>query len=113
MKQLPNDPRKTKQLHSILHLAVGERTEISLNTRTDDSMTNGAANVIKLMQIHNARTDKPSGIIWVQFDHADEGVKTRNKNRQLYINGNEPTWTPIKPTSTQFAVSRSKSVHVL
>ena len=63
LKQIPSDPRKTKQLHSILHLAVGERTEISLNTRTDDGMTNGAGNVIKLMQIHN--TNKPSGIIWV------------------------------------------------
>ena len=111
LKQIPSDPRKTKQLHSILHLAVGERTEISLNTRTDDGMTNGAGNFIKLMQIHN--TNKPSGIIWVQFDHADVGVKTRNENRQLYINGIEPTWTPIKPTSKQFAVSRSKSVHVV
>ena len=75
LKQIPSDPRKTKQLHSILQLAVGERTEISLNTRTDDGMTNGAGNVIKLMQIHN--TDKPSEIIWVQFDHADAGVKTK------------------------------------
>ena len=75
MKQIPSDSRKTKQLHSILHLAVGERTEISLNTRTDDGMTNGAGNVIQLMQIHN--TDKPSGIIWVQFDHADEGRKNK------------------------------------
>lgn len=74
-------------------------------------MTNGAGNVIKLMQIHN--TDKPLGIIWVQFDHADVGAKTRNDNRQLYINGIENTWTPIKPTSTQFAVGRSKSVHVV
>lgn len=111
MKQIPNDPRKTKQFHTILHLAVGERTEISLNIRTEDGMINGAGNVINLMQIHN--TDKPSGIIWVQFYHADVGVKTRNENRQLHINGIEPTWTPIKPTSTQFAVSRSKSVHVV
>ena len=111
LKQIPSDPRKTKQLYSILHLAVGERTEISLNTRTDDGMTNGAGNVIKLMQIHN--TDKPSGIIWVQFDHADVGVKTRKENKHLYINGIEASWTPIKPISTQFAVSRSKSVHIV
>ena len=55
LRQIPSDPRKTKQLHSILQLAVGERTEISLNTRTDDGMTNGAGNVIKLMQIHNTQ----------------------------------------------------------
>jgi len=35
LKQIPTDPRKTKQLHSVLNLAVGERTEVSLNTRTD------------------------------------------------------------------------------
>ena len=48
-------------------------------------MTNGAGNVIKLMQTHNI--DRPSGIIWIQFDHADVGVKTRNEDRQSYING--------------------------
>ena len=55
LKQIPiaSDPRKTKQLHSVLHIAVGERTEVSLNTRTDDGMTNGACNVIKLIQIHH------------------------------------------------------------
>ena len=111
LKQIPSDPRKTKQLHSILHLAVGERTEISLNTRTDDGMTNGAGNVIKLMQIHN--TEQPSGIIWVQFDHLDVGVKTRHKNRQLYIDGIQPSWTQIKPVTTQFNVGRSRSVHVM
>lgn len=47
LSQIPNDPRKTKQLHSVLQLAVVKRTEIPLNTRTDDGMTNGAGNVIK------------------------------------------------------------------
>ena len=111
LKQVPSDPRKTKQLHSVLKLAVGERTEISLNTRTDDGMTNGAGNVIKLIQIH--QSDKPSGIIWVQFDHADVGQKTRHDNRQLYTHGIESTWTPIKPVTTQFAVGRTRSVQVV
>ena len=74
MKQIPSDPRKTRQLHSIVNLATGQRTEISLNTRTDDGVTNGAGNVIKLIQIH--QTDRPSGIVWVQFDHADVDEKT-------------------------------------
>jgi len=73
-KQIPNDPRKTRQLHSVLNLATGERTKISLNTRADDGMTNGAGNVIKLIQIH--QTDRPSGIVWVQFDHAHVEGKT-------------------------------------
>ena len=111
LKQTPSDPRKTKQLHATLNLKVGTRTEISLNTRTDDGMTNGAGNVIKLIQAH--QTDRPSGIIWVQFDHADVGQKTRHENRQLYTQGIEPTWTPIKPVSTQFAVGRSRTVQVV
>ena len=52
MKQIPNlEPKNTKQLHYNLNLAVEERTEISLNTRIDDGMTNGASNVIKLIQL--------------------------------------------------------------
>ena len=76
LQQIPSDPRKTKQLHGTLKLAVGERTDIFLNTRTGDGLTNGAANVIKLIQVH--QTDRPSGIIWVQFDHSDVGEKTRH-----------------------------------
>ena len=55
LSEIPNDPRKTKQLHSVLQLAVGERTEISLNTRTDNGMTNGAGNASdqrRALQVH-------------------------------------------------------------
>ena len=106
LKQIPSDPRK--QIHATLNIVVGGRTEISLNTRTNDGMTNGAANVIKMIQVH--RVNRPSGIIWVQFDHADIGEKTRHENRHLYVNGIGPTWTPIKPCTTQFAVGRSRIV---
>ena len=108
LKQIPSDPRKTKQLHPVLNIAVGERTEISLNTRTNDGMTNGAGNVIKLIQVH--QTNRPSCIIWVQFHHSDVGEKTRHDNRQLYVPVIEPTWTPIKPVTTQFAMGRNRSV---
>jgi hypothetical protein len=85
-----------------LQLSVGERTEIALNIHTDDGMANGAGNVVKKVQLN--QQDKPSGIIWVQFDHSDVGQKTRNENRHLYVQGIESTWTPIKPIKTQFAV---------
>jgi len=111
LKQIPTDPRKTKQLHGTLNLAVGERTEISLNTRTDDGITNGAGNVVKHIQIH--QTDKPSGIIWIQFDHTDVGEKTRHENKHLYVSGIEATWTPIKPVTTQFSVGRNRTVQVV
>ena len=79
----------TKQIASNLRLSVGERTEIALNVRTDDGMTNGAGNVVKKIQL--------IGVIWVQFDHSDVGEKTRHENRNLYLQGIESTWTPMKP----------------
>ena len=111
LSQIPNDPRKTKQIASNLQLSVGERTEIALNVCTDDGMTNGAGNVVKKIQLN--QIDKPSGIIWVQFDHSDVGEKTRHENRHLYVQGIESTWTPIKPITIQFAVGRNQTAQVV
>jgi hypothetical protein len=69
VKQIPDDPGKTKQLIYELRIAVGERTEISINVRIDDGLTNGASNIVKLVQLH--QPGKPSGIIWVEFDYED------------------------------------------
>ena len=91
LKQIPLDPRKTMQLASNLQLAEGERTEIAINVRTDDGMTNGAGNIIKKIQLQDRK--KPSGIIWVQFDHVDVGEKTRHDNRHLYVQGVQSAWT--------------------
>ena len=93
LTQIPNDPRKTKQLALNLRLAEGERTELVMNIRTDDGMTNGAGNVTKLVQLF--QESKPSGIVWVQFDHSDVGHKTRIENRHLYVQGIDQAWTPI------------------
>ena len=104
MRQIPHVPLKnTRQLATKLRLAEGERTEIALNVRTDDGLTNGARNVVKLVQLH--QPDKPSGIIWVEFDYEDVGRKTRQ--------GIQPTWTPIKPVTTQFYVGKTKSAQVV
>lgn len=53
------------------------------------------------------------GVIWVQFDHADVGQKTRHENRHLHREGIEPSWTPIKPVTTQFAVGQSRTIQVV
>lgn len=74
-------------------------------------MTNGADNVIKLTQVH--QTDRPASIIWVQFDHARVGEKARLDNKQMYVQGIESTWTPIKPVTSQFAVTSSRTVQVV
>ncbi len=111
MKQIPHDPRKTKQIILNLQLAEGERTELAMNVRTEDGMTNGAGNIVK--KINLTQRCKPSGIVWVQFDHADIGQKTRHENRHLYVQGIQPTWTPIKPITTQFAVGRNRTAQVV
>ena len=112
LNQIPVDkPNKTNQLHTILKVAIGERTDISLNVRTDDGLTNGACNVIKKVQLQ--QPGKPSGIIWVQFDHADIGEKTRHENRHLYVQGIESTWTPIKAITSQFAVGKNRTAQIV
>ncbi|CAB4013452.1 Hypothetical predicted protein [Paramuricea clavata] len=112
MMQIPYVPlRNSKQLAHKLKLAVGLRTEIATNVRTDDGLTNGASNVVKLIQLTD--DNKPSGLVWVQFDCKDVGKKARHENRNLYIRGIQATWTPIKPVTTQFTVGRSKSAQVV
>ena len=112
MRQIPHVPLKnTKQLARKLRVAEGERTEIALNVRTDDGLTNGASNVVKLVKLN--QLNKPSGIIWVQFNDEDVGSKTRHENRHLFhMKGIQPTWTPITPVTTQLSVDRTKSAHV-
>ena len=112
MRQIPHVALKnTRQLATNLHIAESERTEIALNVRTDDGLTNGTSNVVKLVQLH--QPEKPTGIIWVQFDDQDVGKKTRHENRRLYAQGIQSTWTPIKPVTTQFAVGRNKAAQVV
>lgn len=55
MKQILVDkPNKTSQLHTVLHIAVGERTDISLNLRTDDGLTNVVSNTYSELANHQA-----------------------------------------------------------
>ena len=88
-----------------------KRTDTSLNIRTDDGLTNGASNVIKL--IHLQLPYKPSGIIRVQFDHSDIGKRTKIENRHLYVQGIDPGWTPIKPVTAQFTVGANRTIQVV
>ena len=112
MRQIPCVPLKnSKQLAHKLNIAVGQRTEIAINIRTDDGMTNGASNVIK--HIHLTNDSKASGLVWVQFDYDDVGRKTRQENRNLYTGSIPNTWIPIKPVTTRFAVGKTKSAQVV
>jgi hypothetical protein len=112
MRQIPYiSLQNSKQLAHKLKLAVGQRTEMAVNVRTEDGLTNGASNIIKLIQLRD--DSKPSDLVRVQFDCEDVGKKTRQENRTLYFRGIESTWTPIKPVTTQFVVGKTKSAQVV
>lgn len=73
-----------------------------MNVRTDDVLTNGADNVIEL--VHLQLIGKPSGIIWVQFDHADIDIENMridinetSMRIDIYEEGIGLQWTSIKP----------------
>ena len=53
--------RNSKQLAHKLKLAVVQRTEMAVNVRTDDGLTNGASNIIKLIQVIDE--SEPSGLV--------------------------------------------------
>ena len=53
LRQIPYVSLKnTKQLARNPAIAEGERTEIAVNVRTDNGLTNGARNIIKLVQLN-------------------------------------------------------------
>ena len=112
IRQIPHVPLKnSKQMARKLRVAEGERTEIALNINKD-GLTNGASGVVKCVKLN--RPNKPTGIIWVEFDDQDVGRKTGHENRHLRnMEGIQPTWTPIKPGTTQFVVGRTKSAQVV
>ena len=96
------------QLHSVLQLAVDIKYEISLNVRTEDGLTNGAACEVKHLSVN---TQKPSGIVWVVFDEPDIGKLTRQENRHRYNAHVQQHWTSILPVNRQFSVG--KNAHVI
>jgi hypothetical protein len=101
MRQIPYvSLRNSKQMARKLKLADGQRTEMAANVRTDDGLTNGASNIIKLIQL---RDDINHLVLF--------GSSLTVKN--LYFRGIESTWTPIKPVTTQFAVGKTKSAQVV
>ena len=71
LKQILGNSKKTRQLHSTLNLAIAERKELTVNTRTQDGVKKGTGNISKVIQFH--QMNKPCSITWVQFDRADVG----------------------------------------
>ena len=70
------------------------------------------SNIIRKIQLRDR--NRPSGIIWVQFDHTDVGEKIRHDNRRLHVEGIECTWTPILlPVTAQFAAGKNRTAQVV
>ncbi|XP_078352155.1 uncharacterized protein LOC144636825 [Oculina patagonica] len=111
LKQVPDDPRKTMQLAACLAIAENERIEVCQNIRLDDGLTNGSAGLVRFISLLNS--DCPDGIVWVEFDHAKVGEKTRNENRSLYSDNIQQSWTPIKPVCVTFFVGRGKAAQIV
>ncbi|XP_078380050.1 uncharacterized protein LOC144662996 [Oculina patagonica] len=111
LKQVPDDPRKTMQLAACLAIAENERIEVCQNIRLDDGLTNGSAGLVRFISLLNS--DCPDEIVWVEFDHAKVGEKTRNENRSLYSDYIQQSWTPIKPVCVTFFVGRGKAAQIV
>lgn len=84
---------------------------MATNIRTEDGMTNGSGNIIKNIALWQA--EKPTGVIWFEFDNPDVGKLSPHDNRNMYKPGIKPEWTPILPITTQFAVGRNRAAQVI
>ncbi|XP_078378018.1 uncharacterized protein LOC144661191 [Oculina patagonica] len=111
LRQVPDNPRKTMQLATHLAIAENERIEVCQNIRLDDGLTNGSAGLVRFISLLSS--ERPDGIVWVEFDHAKVGEKTRNENRHLYSDNIQQSWTPVKPVCVTFFVGRSKAAQIV
>ncbi|XP_078357307.1 uncharacterized protein LOC144642199, partial [Oculina patagonica] len=111
LRQVPDNPRKTMQLATHLAIAENERIEVCQNIRLDDGLTNGSAGLVRFISLLSS--ERPDGIVWVEFDHAKVGEKTRNENRHLYSDNIQQKWTPVKPVCVTFFVGRSKAAQIV
>ena len=110
LHNIPTDPSKTMQLQTKLHLAIGERYDISVNVNVADGLANGASGVLQKASLTKAHNTS-SGILWVLFDNPQVGQQARQSHNRIYRQqGVQPDWTPIVPTTRAFTVSRRITV---
>lgn len=106
VKKLPTDPNKTANLHCSVTVVVDMIYDLTVNINTEDGLANGASGVVKFIE-YKQETNRPS-IIWIQFDDQKAGMETRvrYKNRGLYHNRINDSWTPIFDTEQSFTYNR-------
>ena len=108
LSRIPNDPRKTMQLFTILQVAEGLQYELSFNINTRDGLTNGALCTVK--KISTSSDNKARGVIWVLFQIPTVGQEKRSAFRRHYRAGISPEWTPITPEVKRILVSKNHHV---
>ena len=111
LSRVSSNPRKTGSLYSNLKLATGLPYDISINMRSEDGLTNGAPGIVKLYNIPHPQY--ASGVVWIEFEHANIGKLTRLENTNLYRNNSlvKKEWTPIQPLNATFKVGKNNEVN--
>ena len=61
LARVPDDPRKTMQLYTVLQVSEGLPYEISININTEDGLTNGALGTV--MKIQTPVHGKAKGVL--------------------------------------------------
>lgn len=91
---ISTNPNNTCGLLKTLEVALNNRYETIANIDVRDGITNGTTCIPKQFVYLQCHNPIPS-MIWVQFDKAKVGSKTRSKYKQYYTPDIDINWTPI------------------
>ena len=87
---------ETSGLPKELTLCVGARVMLTINKDVEDKLVNGSTGIVRYIQ--GIRNNKPSGVIFVQFDNPSAGNKLKNSTYR----GELKTCVPILPETLTF-----------
>ena len=90
---------KTAGLTKELTICVGARVMLTTNKDVEDKLINGSTGIVK--HIQGLRNNKPSGVIFVQFDNPLSGSKLKDPR----LRGELKTCVPILPEVKTFKTS--------
>lgn len=86
--------------------------EICLNVDVEDGLTNGTTCTVKKLDFPAENLHRCS-IIWVVFENAVVGSKTRLKYAHLFTTNSNKSWTPILEVTRNFSVGQFRSANVI
>ncbi|XP_066914113.1 ATP-dependent DNA helicase pif1-like [Clytia hemisphaerica] len=90
---------ETAGLPKELIICVGARVMLTINKDIEDKLINGSTGIVK--NIQGIRNNKPSGVIYIQFDNPSSG----NKLKDQRLRGELKTCVPILPEIMTFRTS--------